>query len=419
MTATNAFSKAGQSIRPDRKVSGTKGETDIPILINDGTRVNSDGRVEAEGIRVDTIIPTPAELGEKGTPRRDQKSNQEIAEELRNKFRFEKPCYTHGAPGCDICLKTGQSLLRDAEIRLIKKWLMESAPLDLMYCNSNILALYEYLTEKETDVTPNNLLMASRLLDLKSNPKNRSGRIMLRETPSPVTSSPTYVFRRASPPPKPKRGRPAKPKKARVFASLRQAVGLTARQVADLIQRPDFNCDVLCKDYDAMMLDGRRDCYIDIIRKKRGWYRGRSFTTLQEFEVLLPDIKKPLFSDKDLKLYRDYAFNNATLDDLLLRGDLVGTEDRIIRRLQELKLANPNTCRVTADQTATDAVNDAHEQHKESESYGEGLSVVGNPDRRLSSFEHGGQIRRTGGSGSDTGDTGVDWGYADDDPIEE
>jgi hypothetical protein len=426
MTATNRYSKAGQPIRSGRKAGGTKdepeNEPEIPILINDGTRTNSEGRVEVESIRVDTIIPTPAELGEEGTPRRDQKSSQAIAEELRKKFRFEKPCYQHGAPGCDICLKTVQSLLRDLELKVIKKWLMESAPLEFIHCDSNILALYNYLTDRETDVTSNNLLAASRLVDLKSDPKNKSGRIILPEAPSPITTPfPTYVFRRTSPPPKPKRGRPAKPEETKVFDSLRKAVGLTARQVVELMERRDFNCKVVRKDYDAMMLDDElRRCYVGIVQKERGWYRGLSYRTMNEFVEFLPDIIGPLFSDDELQLYRDYAFNNDTTDNLLLRGDVFGLEERIIRRLQKMKLVNANTCRIIpgAEQTS-DAVYDLHDDHKESEAYGEGLSVIGDPSRRLSSFEHGGKIQRVGGPGSDHWDTRVDWGSGEDDPIEE
>jgi hypothetical protein len=395
-----------------------KEEPEIPILVNDGTRVDAKGRVEIEGTRIDMIIPTQAELGEKGTPRRDQKSGQEIAEELRKKFKFEESCHEHGAPGCDVCFNTAQSLLRDLEIRFIKKWLMQAAPLDLVYCDSNILALYKYLTDEKTDVTPTSLLAASRLLDLKSDPKNRSGRTILPETPVPIASAlPTYVFRRTAPPPKPKRGRPTKPKEDKVFESLRKAVGLTARQVVELMDRPDFNCSVVRLDWKAMMADPTlRKCYINIaVHGKRGWYRGLSYRTMQEFVKFLPTIKEPLFSDDELQLYRSYGFNNDPVEALVLQGDLFGLEERIIRRLQKMKLVAANTQRIIPDQT----LDDSHENHKESEAYGEGLSVIGDPSRKLSSFEHGGRIHRNDGTSSGGWDTATDWGSGEDDAIEE
>jgi hypothetical protein len=278
------------------------------------------------------------------------------------------------------------------------------------------------LTEEQINVTPNNLLAASGLLDLKSDLKNRSGRKLLRETPGPVASSlPTYVFHRTSPPSKPKRGRPAKLKETKVFESLRKAVGLTARQVVEFMQRPDFNCPVVRLDWKAMMADpSLRNCYINIMLGKRGWYRGLSYRTMEEFVSFLPDIIQPLFSDDEIQLYRDYAFNNSALDDLRLRGDLFGLEERIIRHLQKLNLVTANTQKINPGTGQTsDVIDDLHEDHKESESYGEGLSVIGDRSRRLSSFEHGGRIHRNSGSGTEAGDTGVDWGSGEDDPVEE
>jgi hypothetical protein len=185
-------------------------ESDDLQIVDVGERQLEDGTVRTELPRIDVLLPVTIELGERGTPRREAKSDQEIHSELLPGFDTGQLCRLHGAAGCTACRLLEQSYIKAENNKTIRSWWLSPAVPGLIWCRSNDNKIQKYLAERRSAINIDSLNAAVTALkkDLRWGNPSRD-RIILPEPDSRplITTVPAPEKPKVS-----KRGRPRKPK---------------------------------------------------------------------------------------------------------------------------------------------------------------------------------------------------------------
>jgi hypothetical protein len=387
-------------------------EFEDPDETANGKRQDEAGAVTEEKVARDYVFLTTRELGEDGAPKRNQRTDREIHQQLMENPTLIPPrCEIHSTPGCFSCAHT---------LRLLQYY--EDHP--EKRTNEGLPTPPKYSETSAQRVAP-----ITKVLSLEEEVKQ----VLENSRIAKAAKNPTQA--------KPKKWEPKK------IENLRRIHGYSARDLASCFDDPGFNDKVPRTDYRLLSSDERipekhlhsnteirnmkwRELHQQVTNGERAGRRHPQ--TLAELLNMLPLALFPLFTPGQVAFYRDYAGGNFRKEELEFRiangfygragfetqDYLVVFENRIIVRAWQRLLLKPKTeVRVEDFDRLLQAGHDA-----ETLAIASGAASIGSvisakwkdtPGktfglRGLDSFEHGGHIQSGDGLGDFSQEGGAD-----------
>jgi hypothetical protein len=304
------------------------------LLAGFSTRV-VDGERRKENLRVEFNHVTAAD--DERPIKRSERTPIEIAADTRAAIAVGRSvilgqrCERHGTPDCKPCRLLDESL-RNASITNRKKKPKQKLPLH----------------PQQVQTIPVTRLGDADVARLRA---EWQGKESSTERKRRQAEAATLVDE--------KRREQTKKVQVHVVQSIRLDHGYDARDLAKLLMRPGFNEATISVDYMNAVASKRISRYHEQVLRGT---RKRFPKTLADLETLLPPKFETMFSDEQIRFYRDHISGNYTkteMQDRIRSGlyrplfidddTLLELENAIIRRAWDLRLLAPKPCTRVAD----------------------------------------------------------------------
>lgn len=298
-----------------------KGQEDADFK-NVGSRVTEFGEVRTELPRHDFVNATSHELGERGVPSREPKTDLELLSEIIGKI--SEPVVQ--PPTIDA-----------AVLATYDKWFREDAPESLrhplgQHGARNRKLLLQYITDTGGAVTRESLSAAVPMCSLTYVPRAIKVRDLPGGRPVPEVE------------PKAKRGRPKKIQQIDESAPRwkRRELGLTPRQVVKHMSDPKFNQPIMLSDTDLLSTDPYFIKELAKVREMEASGKHYPETIQRHYNKLknkLPLKEQRTFTDGQIRFYEDYASGKFSDDGLAyihgapMVSGLISLENDIVEHL--------------------------------------------------------------------------------------
>ena len=397
-----------KSVKSVAKPVDARGEEDLPFK-DVGARTTEHGEVRPEAPRHDFVNATSHELGESGVPSREPKSDMDLLHEIIGK----------------ISEPVAQPPTTDAAVlATYNKWFREDAPKSLdhpfgHHGAHNRKLLLQYIEQAGDTVTRESLTAAARTCPgLMHLPQP----IMIRDLPGGSPAPLPEVE-------KPKRGRPPKVQPIDKSAPRwkRRELGLSPRQLVKHMKDARFNPAVMLSDTDLLSTDPKFIKELERIRGMEGKHYDETIQRhMNELKNKLPLKEQRLFTDGQIRFYKDYASGKFSDDELAyvhgasMVSGLISLENDIVDHLIFQKIIKIHEVRVgdgSGDGRYNESLEHAWDLEAQAIANGsaDGGTIIGSKYKHglgksfsrygLDSFDVGWQtkFRRGGGESGETG----------------